>query len=310
MSKDQFTISNRELQAICDAHGLGKMESVEWAGRGRNNPVLILNDRYVLRFDGLQHEGRSRFFGEKLAYENLRARGIPAPEVLALDISKTLATRDYLMMSKVEGQPVIDAWENLSPEQRQTVAFEAGMYLAQMHDIELLGYGQIRQLEADRFASWYAYITEYMGRYGAEAIEMGILTDQENQQMQALFVRYKPLFDRVIPGRLVHWDYHFENILQQNGHVTGILDFEWSLSGDPIYDFKVRQQWEDTCPGSREWVYKGYISQHSLPDDHELKVALYRVMMLLDYAVDAMDEAEMREASDLLRVELQAARKL
>src|SRR5262249_19086211 len=117
-SRNRFAISNAELQRICDARRLGKIESVKWARRGMNNPVFIVNDRFVIRFDGLEHTGRSRFYGEKLAYEHLRERGIPAPEVIALDVSRTLAPRDYLIMSKIEGRPVIDSWDDFSPSER------------------------------------------------------------------------------------------------------------------------------------------------------------------------------------------------
>jgi aminoglycoside phosphotransferase (APT) family kinase protein len=290
--RDPFAISNATLQQICDAHRLGKMVSVKWAGQGMNNPVLIVNDRYVLRFDGLEHEGRSRFYGEKLAYEHLRTRGIPAPEVIALDVSRTLAAQDYLIMSKIEGRPMIDDWNGLSPAQRQQIGQEAGRYLAMMHEIRFNGYGKLLLADEERFPDWYAYVMDYLSRYGQEVVEKRLLSPGQYERLLHVFEQQRLLLEDVNPGRLVHWDYHFENILQRDGHITGIIDFEWSLSGDPMYDFKLRDQWEETCPGSYRPLIRGYNERRTLPEDYEQRVSLYQAMMHLDYLVDADDEAE------------------
>lgn len=301
--KHQFAVPTSVLQSICDLHRLGHIATVEWAGRGMNNPVLIINDRFVLRFDGLNLDGRSRFHGEKVAYDCLREQGIPAPRVIALDTSKTLVPQDYMVMSKIEGQAVIDRWPDLTSAQREQVAYEAGRYLAMMHEITFQGHGQLRQLPPDRFPTWYDYVVDYLTHYGNEGVEQGIFSTRLRDTILATFERNKLLLSSVTPARLVHWDYHFENIMEQDGHVSGILDFEWALSGDPNYDFKVRQQWEETCPGSREALYRGYTDRRALPPDHETRVALYCVMMFVDYAVDARTDDEREEAL----AELQAA---
>lgn len=299
-NQGKLAISNDELQAICDTHGLGKIDSaVWWAGHGRNNPVSIINDRYVMRFDGLDLEGRSRYFGEKLAYESLRARGIPAPEVIALDVSRTLAPRDYLILSKIEGQPVADSWKDLSPVQREQVGYEAGTYLAMMHEITLHGYGHILKPENERFSTWYEHVMDNLqGYYLREAVTRQIMTSAERDGILAVFEKHKPILVDVHPARLVHWDYHFSNIMQQNGHITGILDFEWALAGDAMFDLNLRDYWEERRPGSRAPMMKGYTDQRSLPADSEARIALYQIVMLLDDFVDAVSAEDRKTIYD------------
>jgi len=37
-------------------------------------------------------------------------------------------------------------------------------------------------------------------------------------------------------GRLLHGDFHTGHIFAQHGKITGIIDFENAVSGDPLYD--------------------------------------------------------------------------
>ncbi len=70
-------------------------------------------------------------------------------------------------------------------------------------------------------------------------------------------------------GVLIHSDYHYENILQRAGRLTGILDFEWALSGDPAYDFMNADVRERQIPGSEAAFRIGYHSLRSFDAEHE-----------------------------------------
>ena len=99
-------LSPEILQAICTAHGLGKIERVVTPRQGNINRCLIINDAYVLRFDVLEWGGANRYAGEKWAYDLLRATDVPVPQVVALDSSKTLVAYDYLILTKMPGQSI------------------------------------------------------------------------------------------------------------------------------------------------------------------------------------------------------------
>jgi Ser/Thr protein kinase RdoA (MazF antagonist) len=85
----------------------------------------------------------------------------------------------------------------------------------------------------------------------------------------------------VTTGCLLHRDYHFENILQQEGKVTGIIDFEWAMSGDPVFDCRIDETLEE-CPGSVEPFYAGYASITPLTEHHRLKVDFCRLLLCLE----------------------------
>lgn len=298
-SHHAFQIDNVTLQSIWSAHGLGAIHAGSWAGKGQNNPAFVINDTHVIRFDGIINEGVSRFHGERTAYDRLREAGIPAPEVLLLDDSKSLFHCDYMIMNKVEGQPLLDEWPQLTPAQRQQAATQAGRILARMHEITFPRFGRLYGSERV-FDSWVDSIMDKFHRDGFEAVREGVLQPALYERIQQTLQAHQPTFATVTTPRLVHWDYHFGNLLQQDGEITGVLDFEWALAGDPAYDFDRRDQWDEDCPGSRAWVYAGYTSLRPLDADHDTRVTLYELIWLLDCVVDARDDAE----ADLMRQNL------
>ena len=291
-----FQIDDTALTRIWSAHGLGSVRMTDWAGKGVNNPALVINDAYVVRFDGLINEGVSRFHGEQVAYGLLREVGIPCPEVMALDDSKTLVPYDYMIMNKVEGQTVLDSWADMSNRERVAVATEAGTLLGRMHMIDVPLFGPLYGKER-RFDRWRVYMMDTLEVVGQEVLIDGLIDATIYDRLQRVLERYAVVFDRVYEPHLVHWDYHFGNILQQAGKITAVLDFEWALGGDPIHDFNRRVEWDEQCPGSRELVYVGYRALHPLAEDHEVRVTLYELMWFLDCMVNARDADE----ADLMR---------
>src|SRR5690606_31529901 len=139
----EMLLSYDTLQRIWQAHGLGAVQTIEPAKRGMNNRATVVNDAYVIRFDLLDLPGVCRYVCEKLAYERLRANGIPTPEVVALDVTKSLVPYHYLILTKSEGRPLIDDWASFTPAQRSEAGRAAGRYLAQMHEITFDAFGKI-----------------------------------------------------------------------------------------------------------------------------------------------------------------------
>ncbi len=286
-----FQIDDATFTRIGAAHGLGSVRTTEWAGKGVNNPSFVINDTYVIRFDGLIDKGMSRFHGEQTAYNLLRQAGIPCPQVIALDDSETLAPYPYMIMTKVDGVSLLDSWTQLTPTQQHNVAQEAGRILASIHSIMLPKFGNLYGTERV-FDNWYAYVTDKFERDGNESVADGTLTSAIRDRIQHVFEEHRPIFDSVMQPHLIHWDYHFGNLMQQDGKITAVLDFEWALGGDPAHDFNRRDEWESECPGSSALVYAGYMSLHPLQPDHETRVALYETLWFLDCIIDAGDAAE------------------
>ncbi|NOG48802.1 MAG: phosphotransferase [Chloroflexi bacterium] len=93
------------LDRIFKAHGLGRAGHVTRPVDGRNNPIYIVDNRLVVRFDGLTSadttdpELTTRFAGEAWVYRALAGHGLPTPNVLVIDDSREIAPMPYIVMS-------------------------------------------------------------------------------------------------------------------------------------------------------------------------------------------------------------------
>lgn len=270
------------IQQIWDAHHLGQVENIAKPKRGWANKVLFVNESHVIRFDVVDSQGPSRWESERIAYDLLRADGIPVPTIVTLDTSKTIVPYYYLIVNRLPGTPVIDSWLTLDDQQRQRVAHRAGEILATIHDHTFPRFGNLWDLATGGHPTWAGHIHAYYQEYYELALAHNALTPAWLARLAKIVEKFQPLLDTVTRAAFVHWDYHFENILQQDGEVTGILDFEWAIAGDPSWDFKQDVQWAETCPGSNAPLYAGYQTRRRLPEYHEVRATFYSLLSYLD----------------------------
>jgi aminoglycoside phosphotransferase (APT) family kinase protein len=278
-------VTQEILQRIWDANNLGVVQTMQFAKRGMNNLATVVNDTYVIRFDVLDVEdvaGVCRYTGEQLAYERLRVAGIPAPEVVALDLSKSLIPYHYIILTKIDGIPLIDDWPNFSEAQQAEAGRAAGRYLAMMHNISLGGFGKLLSVETDPLPSWFDHVEQFFERYAQYLLAQNVIDTPIYARMRTCLDQMRPVVDAKSDGRLVHGDYQFENLLHRDGIITGIIDFEWGISGDPVWDFRLDEQWDSDCPGSTAYIYEGYIRLRPLAPDHHMCVWLYKLLFHLD----------------------------
>ncbi len=287
-------LSPQVLQAICTAHGLGKIERLIQPAQGNINRCLIVNDAYVLRFDVLEWGGINRYAGEQWAYALLAATDVPVARVVALDTSKRLAPYDYLILTKMPGEPISTSVAELGSESRRALGYTAGQHLATIHSHTFDQFGLLYHLAAGTpNPDWAAYVADFFRYYQGQVQALGVVSADVLARIDALMLRMQPLFATVDQGVLIHGDYHFLNLLQQDGRLSAVLDFDWAASGDPSWDFRIDNTIEAEVPGSRDAFYAGYTSRRPLPEQHWMRVAFYRVGLYLDFLeMAAQDENE------------------
>lgn len=299
-------LSLETLQAICSAHGLGKIEHLVQPVQGNINLCLLINDAYVLRFDVLDWGGANRYAGEKWAYEILSETDVPVSRVIALDTSKHLVPYDYLILTRMPGQTIRASIADLSLSSRYDIVYNAGQHLATLHRHSFDQFGLLYNIAAGTpLPDWSAYVAEHFRYYQGQVQALGILSASIQARIDALMVRMQPLFSTLQQGTLIHGDYNFLNLLQQDGRLSAVLDFDWASSGDPSWDFRIDDSIESQLPGSRAALYAGYTSRRPLPDGHWERVSFYRIGLYLDFLeMEAQDENEIAQITALLLHEL------
>jgi aminoglycoside phosphotransferase (APT) family kinase protein len=270
-------LNHQQVALIFQVHGLGEVQTITRHAHGSANDVFLINGTHVLRVQPRRH---MRLHAEQQAYELLRQSGVPVPQVVALDTSGLRIPYSYLLLTYLPGKPLVKVWPTLAPETREKVAFEAGAHLARIHNVSLDFHGNLGSNQ-QRFNNFYEYAIDFCARFVLPASQTRLYTPTMHEQLATLLHVCRPYIQHVSP-HLVHSDYHFENILVENDTVTGIIDMEWALSGDPTWDFLVEDKWEEQCAGSRALVYEGYRSIRRLDTQHRLKTRLYKAIHALE----------------------------
>lgn len=289
-------INASTLQAIWNAHGLGQIHTITQPARGMVNRCFLVDDAYVIRFDVLDDDdwpGMVRYAGEKWAYDTLRGSDLPVPQVVALDSSKSLAPNDYLIITRLPGQTVSETRRDLTPQTLDHIGYVAGQHLATIHNHQFDGFGYLFKLAGGAGnPDWAAFVGDFYADYGGQVRRGGWLPEAVLDRIDAVRLKMQPLFALVRQGHFVHGDYHFANMLGQDGNLTGLLDFEWAISGDPAWDFRIDDQLAEYAPGVRAAFYAGYTSLRPLTDHHAERVAFYKLGLYLDYLTFLPDERE------------------
>ena len=186
---------------------------------------------------------------------------LPVSRVIGQDFSRTHLDRDYLLMTARPGTPLSDA-PGLTPTKFQRALRQVGEYLHQLHALtapdclgtEAYGYlGAHHPMEPQ--PTWAAAFRVMWNKLLDDVVACGSYTQSEAQSMRDLLDLYLKHFDRPIVPRLLHMDVWSQNILiDEEGNVTGLVDFDRALWGDVEIEFAVL----DYCGISEPAFWEGY----------------------------------------------------
>lgn len=274
-------VTKETIRAIWSAHRLGPVTHITKPLGGVRNLCFFVNDSFVVRFN-TQDRGSAKFQSERVAYDRLAQQSLPVPQVLILDASHTIAPYDYSITTRLPGQTLAQSWQLLPPDQLHTLIYAIGQCLARIHACTFPAFGKLCSLT---YTSWANYVYDYVERYLRPANDMYLLDAVLRTAIERSLDRAMNDFARVTRPALIHCDFHYENILHVNGHLSGILDFEWALAGDPAYDFMIGAVRERMVPHSEAVFIAGYQSIRSFSPNHQRHVRWYQLFLQLEEAV-------------------------
>ncbi|MET9022949.1 aminoglycoside phosphotransferase family protein [Actinopolymorpha sp. NPDC004070] len=214
---------------------------------------------------------------EAWACERVRAVGVPAPEVVAVDTGRDTLPLPYLLMRRLPGGPVGDA---------DTALESAGRWLRAVHEIEVDGYGLLTastRSESDgswgsvrgRESSWADVVAHPLGRL-ADLVAARIMDEPLAARVRAAFAAGAGLLAYESRGVLLHADLHPRHVFAEQGRLTGIIDWGDATAGDPAYEFG---RYSRAGDDSLALVLRGY--QPDRDTDFDRRIVLYRVLWSL-----------------------------
>lgn len=164
---------------------------------------------------------------------------VSAPRILLADDTQRLLGLNFLVMTRLDGAILGPLESNLSSEQLHSAYMQIGRLLREFHCIPMDAFGYIGPKGIwTAHATNRAYLTAQFERKLAQFADKGGSADIA-QRISGYVADRTQLLDACSNAVLCHNDLHAGNLLVTiDGAVrlTGVLDFEGALAGDPLMD--------------------------------------------------------------------------
>lgn len=280
-------------------------------GASHHNYSFVLGngDEYVFKasdydWSGLpNHEHGFSIEGPMLEF--LSEEDIPTPDIFVFDNSEKEFDFKFMIAEKVSGDNFFEAW---SSGDLSTVK-HAGRVLAELHESVSFDHsGKLgwKNEGTDIFVAeeidWVDMLEDMVYTFSENMREQTEFSEY-CEEIRDLFEENKNVLRRDPPSVLLHQEFGPRNILVKAGYVTGVIDWERSISGDPEYDLFVAERqftaktnlFEGTEQGSEEIqraLRDGYREIRDLEEGWQERRKIYQlvyiaqIMWVLDDVVD------------------------
>ncbi|MBN2546108.1 MAG: aminoglycoside phosphotransferase family protein [Spirochaetes bacterium] len=196
----------------------------------------------------------------------LKNTDIPVPRIFYHDFSKKIINSDYLIMEFLEGQSGFFSEEEL------------GKIVKKLHCIKADIYGYPER-ELVKFNTWKETMINYAQMIFNDCLYAGAINKTEYDWFIEKYYKQKNLFKNTETSFL-HLDLWSANILTINNKITGILDMDRGMFGDPELEFAVL----DTYGFATDAFFKGYGIKRPKDPESIIRQKLYIVYELIKYA--------------------------
>lgn len=284
--KRKTGITNQQIKDIILSKLNLKVSKIKQAKGGMINDVFFIKvgeRELVLKVS--PHEG-PRFGGEYWALKQCSQNNIPVPKALALGTVRPklpYPTR-YLLATRIPGKRV-QSPSRLKLRSAKTSNYlrKAGYLLSKVHTIKTRGFGWLGTNGKGVYKSWKEFLLEpilnekllpYLSEEGfidknlEKSIPNFLNSEEEYLQLESPF--------------LLHGDFFLDHIFTNKGRVSGVIDFENCISGDPLYDLATFELYHEVgrYPSPLPHFLEGYKNGFT-KEDLERKIVFYKLQKAL-----------------------------
>ena len=220
----------------------------------------------------------------------LRQRGVPCVEVLAADATRRVVPFDFEVVRPAAGVCLreLDSDEPRILEELGRL----GEVVARMHQVRTSGFGFLDPSPfvrgkpdargAGMLEGWADYVLLNLSRHVRTCVDIGVLAPAKADRIETLFEQLEPMLRDVRPS-LLHGDLGSHNVFTDGQEITGLIDLDDCLSGDPVFDIAL---WATFHPPRRHRAFlDGYKRGASLPRDFAPRFWLYFLRAALSKTV-------------------------
>ncbi|XEC94378.1 phosphotransferase family protein [Paenibacillus tarimensis] len=160
---------------------------------------------------------------------------VPVPRIHFYDESESILPVPYFIMEKLHGYPYNKASDTMTPEQREKVERRLGELNRRINDVKGSRFG-LYAFESPHDGSWREAFRWLIGGVLEDGREAGVVLPAQYEEFEREIDQRLPALDGVSEPSLVHWDLWAGNVFVLGGEITGLIDFERALWGDPLIE--------------------------------------------------------------------------
>ena len=194
-------------------------------------------------------------------------------DVQYYDTSNTICNGNYFFMEKLEGDNFHFVKEKMSEEEISAIRKELGRISRELSTIQNPDFGFLG--EDTRYNSLFTFVKQMLTNLITDAqkrnIDIRTLLDQLEKEESA--------FREVKKASLVHWDMWEGNVFVKDGRVSGIIDWERAMWGEPFMDDRFRMHNRD------KYFLEGF-GQTSFSEDELKRLRWYDIILYLTMMIE------------------------
>jgi hygromycin-B 7''-O-kinase len=211
---------------------------------------------------------------EAHVYRLLASHGIgPLPTILRVEPDTAVIGRAFTVMSRLPGTPL----SKTRVDDVADVYRQLGRLMASIHAVPQPAFGYVTTHVLDPTPDNSAYMGRQFAKKLHEFLELQG-DPQLHDLLQTFVATHCDLFARCPAPVLCHNDVHEGNVLVEDGKITGLVDVENALAGDPWLDLAKADYYGR--PGQLDALLDGY---GALPDDRLRLYKIYHALELWDW---------------------------
>ena len=199
--------------------------------------------------------------------------GILVPKIIGYDDSCIICNSPYFFMEKLEGNSLFTVKNSIKQNILNDIYTEIGRINKKINEIRCPCFGYPGQTEFQG-PEWFP-IFKKMLQAGVDDAQRGSIDIKiPINKLFEYLERDKNVFSEVTVPQLVHWDLWDGNIFVKDGKVTGIIDWERCIWGDPLLEVGFR------CYDMNPNFLKGY-GISSLNENQKRRALWYDIYLFL-----------------------------
>lgn len=193
------------------------------------------------------------------------------------DTGKTICDSHYFFMEKLQGSNFWLAKNKMTAEEIAAIDTEIGQIARELTHINNAEFGFLG--EEKRYDSLFAFVKQMLVNLISDAKQRDIDILYDGQMLLNQLENDKAAFDTIHQATLVHWDMWEGNVFVKDGHVSGIIDWERAMWGEPFMDDRFRMH-------SRRQAFLEGFGQTAFSADERKRLRWYDIILYLTMMIE------------------------